>query len=328
MTKTHKFSQLAKLGKNDWWRYLLGFLIIFIALIYLGNTVYDLVIFFQFKYFTNFAGDNLFRFNALELEQTNPKYFKELIQKVPNSLKFINDFIVFIPGFLAILFVVKFIHKRDYITLFATKSKINYSRFFHGSVAYLLFSLITYLVFFVIKFTVKGQIQGLELNFNLIDFLLSLIICLLLIPLQTSFEDLLFRGYFLQLLGLKIKSIWNLTIITGLFFALPHLANPEIDAYGSIGFWTSYLPAGLFFAFVVLKDNRMELSLAIHFANNLLATLIVGVKVSVFSSKPLLTINDYNPLLYFPIDLTIYGLFYWYFFGFQKRQTQGVGDRG
>ncbi|MGL5805648.1 MAG: lysostaphin resistance A-like protein [Xenococcaceae cyanobacterium] len=327
MTKIHKFSQLAKLGKNDWWRYLLGFLIIFIALIYFGNIIYDLVVFFQFKYFANFSGDNLFSFSALELEQNSPKYFKELLEKVPNFLKIINDFIVFIPGFLAILFVVKFIHKRDYVTLFTTKAKINYSRFFHGSIVYLLFSLITYLLFFIIKFFVRGQIQGLELNFNLIDFLLSLIICLFLIPIQTSFEDLLFRGYFLQLLGLKIKSILNLTIITGLFFALPHLANPEIDAYGSIAFWTSYLPAGLFFAFVVLKDNRMELSLAIHFANNFLATLILGVKVSVFSSKPLLTINDYNPLLYFPIDITIYGLFYLYFFILPKHQVQGVRNQ-
>ena len=69
-------------------------------------------------------------------------------------------------------------------------------------------------------------------------FLPFLFLALILIPIQTSAEELFFRGYVLQGIGLHWKNIWVLSTISGLLFGLPHLLNPEASVnYPLLGFY-------------------------------------------------------------------------------------------
>jgi membrane protease YdiL (CAAX protease family) len=119
-------------------------------------------------------------------------------------------------------------------------------------------------------------------SFELGKFLPYLGIALLLIPMQTTAEEVFYRGWIQQRLEKGARSIWLVSTIGGLLFALPHLANPEVSGnialpiigYGSTGFMLTW---------VTMRDKSMGLAVGAHAANNLSAGLIVS---SVDSALP------------------------------------------
>lgn len=122
-------------------------------------------------------------------------------------------------------------------------------------------------------------------------FFVFLIPMLLLFPIQTSAEEFLFRGYLLQGLGLKLRNPLLLSLISGLLFALPHLGNPEV----SVNFWaltSYYFLTGVFLAYITLKDQRLELALGMHAANNLFTALFASYTVSAVSTPALFTVME------------------------------------
>lgn len=112
-------------------------------------------------------------------------------------------------------------------------------------------------------------------SFDLEKFLPYLVIVLLLIPMQTTAEEVFYRGWIQQRLEKGARSIWFVSTIGGLLFALPHLANPEVSGnialpiigYGSTGFMLTW---------VTMRDKSMGLAVGAHAANNLSAGLLVS----------------------------------------------------
>ncbi len=112
-------------------------------------------------------------------------------------------------------------------------------------------------------------------SFDLEKFLPYLVIALLLIPMQTTAEEVFYRGWIQQRLEKGARSIWLVSTIGGLLFALPHLANPEVSGnialpiigYGSTGFMLTW---------VTMRDKSMGLAVGAHAANNLSAGLLVS----------------------------------------------------
>ena len=112
-------------------------------------------------------------------------------------------------------------------------------------------------------------------SFDLEKFLPYLVIVLLLIPMQTTAEEVFYRGWIQQRLEKGARSIWLVSTIGGLLFALPHLANPEVSGnialpiigYGSTGFMLTW---------VTMRDKSMGLAVGAHAANNLSAGLLVS----------------------------------------------------
>lgn len=112
-------------------------------------------------------------------------------------------------------------------------------------------------------------------SFDLDKFLPYLVIALLLIPMQTTAEEVFYRGWIQQRLEKGARSIWLVSTIGGLLFALPHLANPEVSGnialpiigYGSTGFMLTW---------VTMRDKSMGLAVGAHAANNLSAGLLVS----------------------------------------------------
>lgn len=118
---------------------------------------------------------------------------------------------------------------------------------------------------------------------------------LLLTPLQCLAEELAFRGYLLQALGRLWAVPWFVIIASALLFMLPHLLNPEVEAYG---FWlmaANYFAMGLFLAAITLRDGRLELAIGAHAANNVLLALTVNYEASVFDTPSLFTADALDP---------------------------------
>ena len=119
------------------------------------------------------------------------------------------------------------------------------------------------------------QPEAYRFNFSPETTLPFLIIGVLLLPLQTTSEELFFRGWVLQWLGGGIRSIWLLSLMSGVVFSLPHLLNPE--AAGDIwGAFFGYFTVGFALAWVSVRDRSLEVAIGAHMSNNLFAALVVG----------------------------------------------------
>jgi membrane protease YdiL (CAAX protease family) len=108
-----------------------------------------------------------------------------------------------------------------------------------------------------------------------------------MVPLQTSFEEYLFRGYLMQGLGVLSKSRWVPLFITSIAFGLLHIANPEIEKIGYI-LLIHYIGTGFLLGIMTLMDEGLELALGFHAANNLIASLLLTADWTAFQTNSIL----------------------------------------
>lgn len=314
MSNFNRFSQQAKLGKNNWWRYLIGFFLILTSWVLVGSFLFVTLQMYLIKEYAQISQEQLISlYQSNRVERVN-----ELFQQAPPTLQILALLSTFVFGLLTLLFVVKVIHKRPIKSLITPYRKINYGRFFHGFTAFLFSTiLVTIFGYFI------GDSRRIEVTFNPDSFLFFLLIACSLLLIQTSFEELFVRGYLLQFLGLKIKNFWSLIISTTAIFTIFHLANPEVKAYGIWLIIAAYVIPGLFFAAIALWDNRLELSLAAHFANNFFVLIILAPEVSALAGEPIFTLTEIKTVTAVDCLGTIlqYGLFCIYFFVIRKKMV-------
>ncbi len=220
----------------------------------------------------------------------------------------------FVVSLIALWLCVKYIHQRNPLTMISPTAAVNWERVLKSGGLWLFCSavveLVTYLLF--------PDKYRLSLNWG--DFLPSLVIGLLLIPLQTSFEELFFRGYLMQ--GIGSWNLWAGIAITSVLFGLAHSFNDEVEAVGSLGIaMIYYIGVGLFFALLAVYDKTLELPLGIHAANNIYAFLFVGYPSSSVPSATIWMTTELNfPLMIgqWVVALVIYLLLAPRFLGLKK----------
>jgi membrane protease YdiL (CAAX protease family) len=125
--------------------------------------------------------------------------------------------------------------------------------------------------------------DGFVLNFKPVPFAILVVIGVLLIPVQTSTEEYVFRGYLMQGFANLAKNRWFPLLMTSIIFGAMHLANPEVSKMGNIIF-IYYIGTGLFLGVLTLMDDGMELALGFHAANNLVSALLVTSDWSAFQT--------------------------------------------
>jgi membrane protease YdiL (CAAX protease family) len=124
-------------------------------------------------------------------------------------------------------------------------------------------------------------------NFQLKPFLILSVVAIIFVPLQTSFEEYLFRGYLMQGIGVILKNKWMPLLLTSVVFGMLHIANPEVDKLGYT-ILIYYIATGLFLGILTLMDEGMELSLGFHAANNLFTALLVTADWTAFQTNSIL----------------------------------------
>ena len=169
---------------------------------------------------------------------------------------------------LFLLFWVKFVQNQSITIITTSRKKIDWKRIFFS---FFLWSFISISMVIVSYFL---NPESFVFNFKMHKFLVFLVIAILLIPLQTSFEEYLFRGHMLQGIGLFTNSRLIPLVITSVLFGLMHIANPEVGKIGYI-IMVYYIGTGFFLGVITLMDEGLELALGFHAANNLIGALLV-----------------------------------------------------
>lgn len=201
----------------------------------------------------------------------------------------------FVVGLLGIWIALKSIHKRTFISSINPKNKIDWKKVFVG--AGIWFGLT--MIFEGYNYYTTPELY--EWTFDLSRFLPMLIIALIFIPLQTSFEEIVFRGYLMQGLGIAFRYPIIPLLLTSAVFGAMHLANPEIAEYGTWIIWT-YVGIGLMLGLVTLMDEGLELALGVHAMNNLYACLFVTFPSSALSTPAMFTMKEFDA-----VQMSIFG---------------------
>jgi len=152
-----------------------------------------------------------------------------------------------------------------------------------------------------------------RLTFNPDTFFVFAAVALCLTPLQAATEELLFRGYAMQGLGLLMTRPAVIAIVSSVIFMLPHLANPEVARHPLL-VPPQYLVIGLLFAAVTLKDGRLELAIGMHTANNIFSGLIANYEDSVLTTDALFT-TRFDPVYSLAAVAAVSATAYLIFFG-------------
>ena len=170
--------------KHDWWLYIAGIAIIVIAVI-LGQIPYTIILIAKAVE----AGLDL---QNLDMSQT--------MGLLDFNLNLFLMLLSFAAGLLGIFFVVKTLHKQTIKSLTTSRSKIDWSRFWF---AFLFWGIISSGLVLADHYMSP---ENYVFNFKLVPFLILAAIAIVLVPLQTSFEEYLFRGYLMQGIGVPFKS--------------------------------------------------------------------------------------------------------------------------
>jgi uncharacterized protein len=240
--------------QNRFWKYLIGSLIVFIAS-QIGSIPLLAVIFFESQ-----AKNK--DFTALTQNQDQFMSFLE-----PNLNLFLM-LLIFVFAFLTFFIVVKYLHNQTITEVTTSRIAIDWRRIFFSFILWVTCSSIIILIDYAVN------PQDYIFNFKPVPFAILFVITVVLIPIQTSTEEYLFRGYLMQGFGLLSKNKWFPLLMTSLIFGILHIVNPEVSKMGNIAV-VYYIGTGLFLGIITLMDEGIELALGYHAANNLAAALLV-----------------------------------------------------
>lgn len=267
-----KYLEVARQGRNDWWRYLISLPVILVSWLIVGSIPAGLLM-----VYVSTDGDPATSFS------------KAGFAGIPAMLESGAILLSFVPFIVTTLLAVRFIHARSLRTLVTGEAHIRWGRIIAGAGAW---------------FAIAALLSMLEAALYPGRYVLTLQVpalfayiaaALILIPIQTSAEELFFRGYLLQWMGLRLKNKWVLALVNGTLFFLPHIANPEMATH-SILIGLGYFAMGFFLAFITLEDNGIELALGIHAANNLFSVLFANYTLTALPSPSLFTVQTLDPL--------------------------------
>ncbi|WP_338236204.1 type II CAAX endopeptidase family protein [Persicobacter diffluens] len=211
----------------------------------------------------------------------------------------------FVMGLFGLWLFFKVFHKKPFTDLFNGQGTFRWKRFFYA-VGIWGGLMLVYLV---------GQLlitpEAFHWQFDWRQFYPLLIVSVILIPLQTSYEELLFRGYLAQGVGVWTRNRWLVVIIPAAIFALMHIMNPEVEAYG---FWLTmpqYLFFGLLFGICTVLDDGLEVCLGAHAINNVFLSLFVTSEESVFKTHSVLKQVEIDPVMEL-ISLLVLGTLFFF----------------
>ncbi len=225
----NQFLLLSEKGKNDWWRFV-AFLLMLVGLLAIN-------------------------YNFIE-EVSLPTFDQTLA-------------ILLIEGaawllvLLGIIFAIERIHSRGFGTLNYVRPQFFMKEVFEGIAVWGVLAIAGSLI---------NQQDNIKffLDNRLNTSLLYLIpITVISIGIQTYTEEVIFRGYVLQSLSLRIKNLYALTFAGSSIFGILHLAYGLVDALSVILF-------GALFCYVVLKRESLAFVSGVHFINNFLFIFVLA----------------------------------------------------
>ena len=281
VTLTERYLDLVHRGKNDAWRYAAGAFTILLFWLGAGRLLYGSF------------GETLASRPLLEFVAAN------------------FSILMLLAGLVA---AVRWIHGRSLRSLVTPEPSLDWARIGRAAAVWAVLAALTAALEHVV-FPDRYY-----LSFDAGRFVPFAAAAIVLTPVQCAAEELLFRGYVVQALGLITRRPLSIAVGSSAIFMVPHLLNPEVHQYGALVMALDYFAIGMVLALVVLRDGRLELAIGLHAANNVFLALVANYEGSAIATGAVFTARELDPW-YSLMALIGSGLsFYWWFFARPARR--------
>lgn len=248
---------------NKFWLYLIGSVLIIIAS-FIGQIPFSVAVLYR----------------ILIGKEVMPADNAAVMKIFEPNLTLFLVLISFAFALAGVYFVVKYLHHQTFLSVTTSRKKVDWSRIGFSFVLWSFFTGLSFLAVYL------SSPEDFIWNFKLVPFLILFVIGSILIPIQTSTEEYVFRGYLMQGFANLAHNKWFPLLMTSLIFGSMHIFNPEVEKMGYI-IMVYYIGTGLFLGIITLMDEGIELALGFHAANNLIGALLVTSDWSVFQTHSL-----------------------------------------
>ncbi len=265
-----RWQAIALDGRNDWWRYLLGVVIFLVFMLIVGS-----------------LAALAFAVLVLTLQGVPSAVVMEALRRFFTTASvagFMGNNIPFLFGILALVLVLPIFHRRNFFSLLGADNQLQWQLLLEALGLWFAIVSGTTAVFYLLD---PGEFT---LTFRWQSWLPLLLVTVPLTFLQVACEELFFRGYLLQGLGLLIRSKVVLASVAAVPFAAVHFANPEM-LRGAGWMALYYFAFGLVTCWMTLGRDRLEPALGFHLANNYFGILVVSSTDSVLPVPAIFTVE-------------------------------------
>jgi hypothetical protein len=255
-------------GFHDSWKWVLGAVVIFLGCQLMGALPFTIAVFYQ--QISENGMDTL----ALLDEST-------LMTTFSKNITFFLLMFTFVIGTLTWWIWIKYIHKLSWTEATTSRPAFDWNRAFFAFGVVGFVSVVTTLLGYYLEPEIYIW------NFDATNFAFLAVIAIVLVPIQTTWEELFFRSYAMQGLGIIAGNRAVPYLITSIVFGMMHIFNPEIAKMGYIVMiW--YIGTGFLLGTFTLMDEGTELAIGFHAANNLFIALLVTADWTAFQTDSLL----------------------------------------
>lgn len=287
-----EFIDQASTGKSNFFSYLTGIFVI-IGLFLLGNSA--LFFYMNFQY----PNERIDSWTQSKITDTLGK----------TELLFWLTF-PFALVFFGLILHINRVHGRPVSTIFTGKVKFNWKRTFFS------FGLVSVILAFSLVLQSWFSLD-LKFQFDIQKFLPLLLVSLIMLSIQTTCEEVIFRSYLMQGLKNRLRSNKAAVLISGVMFGAIHAGNPEIHAIG-YHILIYYIAVGIFLGLITLFDNGMELAIGYHAANNIFAAIVVTNDWQAFQTDALF-LDTSQPGFAWDVILGMFVVLPFIFYVFSKK---------
>lgn len=296
--------------ENRFWKYLVGSVVV-IAASFIGQVPLVLAIFAE-----SYSSGRPF-----------PTSNEQVMSFLHPNLTLFLLLLSFALGLAALFLINRALHSQSVRDITTGRPKIDWGRIWFAFGLWAAISIIsTVVAYFLFP-------EDFVVTFDLVPFLVLAVIGIIMIPLQTSAEEFIFRGYLMQGFANLARNKWFPLLMTSVIFGTMHILNPEVDKLGYI-IMVYYIGTGLFLGIISLMDDGIELALGFHAANNLIGALLVTADWTAFKTPSVLKdISEptagydiiFPVLIIYPILLFIFSKKYKWT-GWQEKLTGNVQE--
>lgn len=177
-------------------------------------------------------------------------------------------FLTFLGYHLGLWITVKTLHKRGFRSLFGPALRVNWRHFRVGLLVAIGTSIAAIILQFVQPlFLPAGDDIPAQQSMSLASWALLIVPALALVLLQIFAEELVFRGYVLQQLRARFRSIWIWAILPSLAFGVLHF-DPATYGLNAVFYVTHTTVIGILLAIVTVRTGNIGAAAGLHFGNN------------------------------------------------------------
>ncbi|AIS31777.1 CPBP family intramembrane glutamic endopeptidase [Methanobacterium formicicum] len=245
------FLDNASEGSNSWWKYVLTVIMSLVG----GSLVAGIILGILLVVLSIFSSGGIANIYDFITSALSSPFSLVILVGISYTLSYLFFYIC-----------LRFIHHKHLLNVINTVSGVRWKLLFKGLILWALILFIFSLPDLIIN---PGSYQ---ITYNSGNFLILLVICLLVFPLQASFEEILFRGYLMQGFSLISKKPWIPLLITSVLFGIVHFFNGT-SLTSDLSIVASTFVVGMMLGVLALADNGIESAMGVHIANNLYVAL-------------------------------------------------------